>query len=308
MSKWALVNELHRQARRNFARRETTMRGIDDTLQADLVEMIPYASQNNNMKYILTVINIFSKKAYARAVKNKSAPEVTKAMISVLDSLGHSIKYLHVDNGKEFYNKLMQDMLLKRNIKMFSTFTTKKAAIAERFNRSLKNLMWKHFSHSGGHKWIKMLPKLIDQYNNTFHRTIKMKPIDVNRSVERELLNTVYTPRIAWKLKSKFKIGDHVRISKYKHTFYKGYTPNWTTEIFRIRKIQHTNPITYLLIDFYGQDINGSFYKEELQLVGDSKLYLVEKIIKSRGDEVFVKWLGFDSIHNSWIKKSSVLE
>lgn len=107
MSKWALVNELHRQARQNFARRETTMRGIDDTLQADLVEMIPYAPQNNNMKYILTVINIFSKKAYARAVKNKSAPEVTKAMISVLDSLGHSIKYLHVENGKEFYNKLM---------------------------------------------------------------------------------------------------------------------------------------------------------------------------------------------------------
>lgn len=199
-------------------------------------------------------------------------------------------------------------MLLKRNIKIFSTFTTKKAAIAERFNRSLKNLMWKHFSHSGGHKWIKMLHKLIDQYNNTFHRTIKMKPIDVNRSVERELLNTVYTPRITWKLKPKFKIGDHLRISKYKHIFYKGYTMNWTTEIFRIRKVQHTNPITYLLIDFYGQDINGSFYKEELQLVGDSKLYLVEKIIKSRGDGVYVKWLGFDSIHNSWIKKSSVLE
>lgn len=134
MSKLDLVNELHRQARKNFVRRQTQMIGINDTLQADLVEMIPYASKNKGMKYILTVINIFSKKAYVRALKNKSASEVTRAMASILDSMNHSIHNLHVDEGKEFYNAPMKRMLQQRNINMYSTFGTKKAAIAERFN------------------------------------------------------------------------------------------------------------------------------------------------------------------------------
>ena len=115
MSKLELVDELHRQARKNFLRRPTIMRGIDDTLQADLVEMIPYAKQNNGMKYILTVINIFSKKGYARPVKDKSGPVVTKAMESILKSMGHPIHNLHVDNGKEFYNKPMKNLLARKN-------------------------------------------------------------------------------------------------------------------------------------------------------------------------------------------------
>lgn len=308
MSKWMLVNELHRQARRNFTRRPTSMRGIDDTLQADLVEMIPYMSKNDGMKYILTVINIFSKKAYVRAVKNKSGIEVTRAMESILNSLGHPIEYLHVDNGKEFYNNYMKRMLQQRSINLFSTFTTKKAAIVERFNRTLKNKMWKQFSMRGSYKWIDILDKLVDEYNNDIHRTIKMRPNDVDKATERYLLNTVYRPKIPRTLKPKFKVGDMVRISKYKHIFEKGYTPNWTSEIFKIRSVQQTNPITYLLIDLTGNLIEGTVYAEELQLVADPRLYLVEKILKTRDDQVFVKWLGFNSTHNSWIDKSQVLD
>lgn len=310
MSKLALVNELHRQARRNFLRRSTLMRGIDDTLQADLVEMIPYEKQNKGMKYILTVINIFSKKGYARPVKNKSGPEVTKAMESILKSLGHPIHNLHVDNGKEFYNKPMKKLLASHNIHMYSTFTTKKAAICERFNRTLKNKMWKEFSYRGSFKWIDILQSLICEYNNTKHRTIKMKPNDVKYTDESYLLDTVYRLNEQSKIpkkKSKFKLGDFVRISKYKHVFSKGYTPNWTTEVFKIRKVQQTNPQTYLLIDSKGDIIQGSFYKEELQKVGDPNLYLVERIIKKDGDKVFVKWLGFDSSQNSWIHENKVL-
>lgn len=309
--KWKLVEELHRQARRNFKRRPTLMRGIDDTLQADLVEMIPYASENDSMKYILTVINIFSKKAYVRAVKNKSGPVVAEAMDSVLNSLGHPIQNLHVDNGKEFYNKHMKNVLQKWNVKMYSTFTTKKAAIVERFNRTLKNKMWKQFSYRGSHKWIDILPTLVSEYNNTKHRTINMKPNEVDGGrIERYLLNTVYGKNRlnAIRKEPKFKIGAHVRISKYKHVFAKGFTPNWTTEIFKIRRIQDTNPFTYLLVDVDNRHISGSFYTEELQLVKDPKLFLIEKILKSRGDEILVKWLGFDSEHNSWIKKTDVLD
>lgn len=306
MSKRDLVNELHREARRNFVRRSTHMVGINDTLQADLVEMIPYASKNKKMKYILTVINIFSKKAYARALKTKSAEEVTKAMKSVLDSLNHPIKNLHVDMGKEFYNKKMKLLLNERKINLYSTFSTMKAAIVERFNRTLKNKMWKEFSFTGSYKWINMLQSLISDYNNTKHRTINMRPNEVNEKNEKRLLATVYR-KITTKLKNKFKIGDMVRISKYKHVFEKGYTPNWTTEIFKIHRIQLTNPITYSLIDLNGHKINGSVYTQELQLVKHPSLYLVEKIIRKKGRKVFVKWLGFDNTYNSWVDEDDVL-
>lgn len=311
MSRLALVNELHRQARKNFLRRPTIMRGIDDTIQADLVEMIPYARQNKGMKYILTAINIFSKKGYARALKDKSGPEVTKAMESILKSLGHPIHNLHVDNGKEFYNKPMKKLLASRSINLYSTFTTKKAAICERFNRTLKNKMWKKFSYQGSFKWVHILQSLIDEYNSTVHRTIKMKPNDVKYSDEHILLNTAYRMNVQPKhsiTKTKFKLGDFVRISKYKHVFSKGYTPNWTTEIFKIRKVQQTNPTTYLLIDSNGENIEGSFYTEELLSVSDPEIYLVERIIRRKGKKVFVKWLGLDSSRNSWIDGSKVFD
>lgn len=306
MSKIDLVNELHRDARRNFTRRHTTMVGIEDTLQVDLVEMIPYASKNKNMKYILTVINIFSKKAFARALKNKTGTEVTQAMKSILDSMNHPIRNIHADMGNEFYNTTMKKMLKEREINLYSTFTTKKAAIVERFNRTLKNKMWKQFSLRGSYKWIDILESLIDDYNNTKHRTIKMKPNEVNEGNERYLLHTVYNYS-TMKRRPKFKLGDMVRISKYKHIFEKGYTPNWTTEIFKINRIQNTDPITYLLVDLKGNEIKGTVYQEELQLVQHPNVYLVEKFIRTKGNKVYVKWLGFDNSHNSWVDKNDVL-
>lgn len=285
------------------------MQGIDDTLQADLVEMIPYASNNGKMKYILTVINIFSKMAYARALKNKTGPEVTRAMESVLNSLNHPIRHIHVDMGKEFYNAQMKRMLEQRNINIYSTFSTMKAAIVERFNRTLKSKMWKQFSLRGSYKWTDILQSLIYNYNNTKQRTIKMKPVEVDSENEQFLLDTVYNygRRMRINIKPNFKVGDLVRLSKYKHIFEKGYTPNWTTEVFKIRSIKQTNPITYLLSDLNGQDINGAIYKEELQLVEHPDIYLVEKIIRKKGNKMYVKWLGFDTSHNSWINQTDVL-
>lgn len=309
MSRADLVNELHFGARKNFQRRRTQMRGISDTLQADLVEMIPYAKSNNNNKYILTVINIFSKKAFARALKRKTAAEVTRAMKSILGSIKYRIKNLHVDRGKEFYNSEMKNMLLDKNIHLYSTYTTNKAAIIERFNRTLKGKMWKMFSFRGTSKWIDILPNIIIEYNNTKHRTIQMKPNQVNKNNEQFLLDTVYNYKqnILSKTNPKFKIGDLVRLSKYKNCFGKGYTPNWTTEIFKIRKIQYTHPLTYLIESLSGEEILGSVYGEELQLTRNSELYLVEKIIQKKGGKCYVKWFGFDSTHNSWVKDTEII-
>lgn len=190
-SKKQVVKELFQNARKNFTRRKTEMVGINDTYQIDLVEMIPYAKQNRNFKYILTVIDIFSKYAWAIPIKSKTGKVVTHAMKSILDS-GNIPKNIHSDMGKEFYNKEFQALLNNHEINLYSTFSIKKAAIVERFNRTLKSKMWQKLHYNGSYKWIDMLDDLIYTYNHTKHRTIKMTPSNVNKNNEKMLLHSVY--------------------------------------------------------------------------------------------------------------------
>ncbi|KAJ8914475.1 hypothetical protein NQ315_002747 [Exocentrus adspersus] len=136
--------------------------------------------------------------------------------------------------------------------------------------------------------------------------TTGYKPIDVTKSKEKLILKTVYN-HIKISGVRKFKVGDIVRISKNKHVFAKGYTPNWTTELFRITAVKITNPITCLLEDMRGQPIQGAFYAEELQKTTNPDVYLVEKVLRRKGQKIYVKWLGLDQSHNSWIEKKNVL-
>ena len=303
--KLTVVTELHKPARKNYPRRRVHMRGIDETWQADLVEMLPYARENNGYKYLLTVIDIFSKYAWAVPVKSKSGPDVTAAMQSVLVQ-GRIPKNLHTDEGKEFYNAHFKNLMQRFDINHYSTHSNLKASICERFNRTLKNKMWPQFNLRGNYKWIDILPNLISKYNETKHRTIGMKPKDVTAEDEEELMERFKKQRKIPSRKPKLKVGDRVRVSKHKHVFEKGYTPNWTTEIFTVDQVMSTNPVTYKLKDYQNQPIAGGFYEQELLKVRHSDIYLVEKVIKKRGDKVFVKWLGFDSSHNSWIDKSDM--
>ena len=302
--KLQLVEELHKPARRNYQRQHVDIRGIDETWQADLVEMLPYEKKNKGYKYILTIVDIFSKFAWAIPVKSKTADDVTTAMKSVLIQ-GRVPKNLHVDRGKEFYNKSFSNLMKNYNINLYSTFSNLKASICERFNRTLKNKMWIQFSLQGNYKWFDILTDLISSYNNTRHRTIKIKPKDVTKENEKKILFNIYKKfQIkTMRRKPKFKIGDEVRISKFKHTFEKGYTPNWTTEIFTISQVRDSEPTTYFLKDYQNKPISGSFYEQELSKVKNPNIYLVEKVLKKRGNKLYVKWLGFDNSHNSWIEK-----
>lgn len=144
-----------------------------------------------------------------------------------------------------------------------------------------------------------------------------MTPHEVNLHNEQRLLDTVYnykriiappTTASGHRRSAKFKVGDYVRLSKFRMVFDKAYTPNWTTEIFKIRKVQYnTDPITYLLDDYQDREIKGSVYAEEIQSVKHPDVYLIEKIIRKRKGQVYVKWLGFSSEHNSWISEKDVL-
>ena len=148
--------------------------------------------------------------------------------------------------------------------------------------------------------YVDVLDNIVNKYNNMVHRTIKMKPIDVTDdsfAEYNEESNKNYP---------KFKIGDHVRISTYKNIFAKVCAPNWSEEVFVINKINNTVPWTYAIRDLNGEEITGSFYEKELQST-DQQKFRIDKILKRKGDKLYVKWKGYDNSFNSWINKKDIL-
>ena len=127
-----------------------------------------------------------------------------------------------------------------------------------------------------------------------------MKPIDVTDD------SFVEYNEESNKKDPKFKVGDHVRISKYKNIFAKGYTPNWSEEVFVISKIKNTVPQTYVINDLNGEEITGSFYEKELQKTNQKK-FRIEKVLKRKGEKVYVKFKGYDNHFNSWINKNDLM-
>ena len=165
----------------------------------------------------------------------------------------------------------------KYSIKHYSTYSSIKAGIVERVIRTIKNKMYTHFTATGLWNWYNSLGKLIESYNNTKHRTINCTPLEARLNSNNIQYKTIIQKTYK-KPNSKLKINDKVRISKYKHHFSKGYTPNWTTEIFTIVKILNTNPITYQLKDSFNNIITGCFYKEEIRKTKFPNNFLIERI------------------------------
>lgn len=307
MTRKQIVNELHRSARKNFTRRHVVLKGIDDLWQADLVDMQSFKKYNKGFNYILTIIDGFSKFAWAVPLKNKSSESVCNSINEIFYKFKRIPQNLQTDCGKVFYNAAFEKLMKKHAINHYSTYSHLKASIVERFNRTLKNKMWKLFSFHGTYKWIDKIDSLINEYNNTKHRTIKMCPIEVNsKEIEQKLLQTVFC-YVRPLVKNKFKIGEYVRVSKYKGVFEKGYTPNWSPEIFKIIALSKKFPVTYKLQDYQFKQIAGCFYEYELQKTKNSNNFLVEKILKRKGNQIFVKWYGFDDSHNSWVNKSDLI-
>ena len=145
-----------------------------------------------------------------------------------------------------------------------------------------------------------MLDDIVNKYYNTIHRTIEMKPIDVTDDSFAE-----YNEK-SNKRNPKFKVGDHVRISKYKIIFAKVYAPNWSEELFVIKKVKNTVPWTYVMNDLNNEEVIGSFYEKELKKI-NQKEFRIEKILKRKDDKLYVNWKGYDNLFNSWINKKDIL-
>lgn len=303
-AKRAIAEELHRPARRNYSRRKVTLKGLYDLYQADLVEMQPFAKINKGYKYILTMINCLSKVAFAIPLKDKSGPEVAKALEPILAR--HKMKHFHTDQGTEWFNQHVNKLMKKYNINHYYTFSELKASIVERLNRTLKAKMYKLFTAKGSYEWLTILPAIVKSYNNTKHRTIGMKPNDVKQKHVKSILKRINKVKRPEK-KPRFQVGDSVRISKAKRVFKKGYLPNWTNEVFKIYAVKPTRPVTFILQDHTGEILKGGFYTEEISKSKTGNVYLVEKILKRKGPKVLVRWKGYDKSHDSWIDNKDLV-
>ena len=305
---------LHKPVRHHFKRRRIIVSDIDDQWEADLVDLSGIAKYNSNFRYLLTVIDTLSKFAWVIPLKTKTGKELVDAFTEILSKSGRKPLNLRTDKGSEFLNKIFQTFLKKENINFFTSNNEVKAAVVERFNRTLKTKMWKYFTEKNSLSYLPVLKKLVQSYNNTWHRSIKRKPSSVNEFNAAEVWHTLYAREqpLDKNIKFRYHVGDKVRISKTKMVFEKGYLPNWTTEIFTVQKQLKTSPPSYVLVDEDNEQIKGTFYEFELQKVKvtSDKLYKIERIIAEKGrgknKKYLVKWEGYPTKFNSWISHSQV--
>ena len=299
---------LHKPARARFARNKTIVKSIDDQWQADLCDMQSKSRDNDGNTFILTCIDCFSKYAWAESLQQKSADDIVVAMERIFAS-GRKPKRLQTDKGSEFNNAKVQAFLRKHNVKFFTTDSEQKASIVERFNRTLKTRMFKYFTSANTYRYVDVLQALVDGYNATYHRSIKMKPGSVQRVhqpiIRQRLYGVTKTQRRVKRYK--YNVGAWVRISKQRLVFDKGYTPNWSEEIFVIRERRRQREPVYFLRDLNDENVTGTFYEPELQRVREPTEYRVEKVLRSRTTrggvkEYFVKWKGWNSSFNSWVR------
>ena len=184
---------------------------------------------------------------------------------------------------------------------MYSTHNEGKSVVAERFIRTKKIKIYKHMTSISKNVYIDKLDDIVNEYNNAYHTTIKMKPIDIKDNTY------INTDKETNDKDPKFKVGDHVRISKYKNIFAKGCTPNWSEEVFVIKKVKNTVLWTYVINDLNGEEIMGTIYEKELQKRSQEE-FRIEKVIKRKGDKMYVKWKGYDNSFNSWIDKKDLIK
>jgi hypothetical protein len=302
-----LAKELHRPIKRVKKFRKVISYYKNEIWSADLVDMLKFSDINSGYKYILTMIDVYSRYSFAIPLKTKTGKEMVKALEPLFKQ--YKPENLWVDEGTEFYNQDMKKLLDKYNINIYSTYGEHKAAMIERFNKTLKSKMFKRFTLNGNRKWINILDDLINIYNNTIHRSINDKPINIFNN-ENIIKNNMVDNRK--KTKPIFKINDRVRISYKRMPFDKGYLPNWSYQIYHIDKVLDTIPPTYIIRDEKNEIIKGSFYENELQKTKQKDdVYLVEKILKTRKrkgkTEHFVKWIGYDETYNSWVDSKEIV-
>ena len=268
------VHSTHRRVvKKTFPRRHIIVHFPFQIFMADLIEYLQpdFKHANRNYGYILVTIDVFSKMVYARPVKKKDKFSVSQALQSILINLDHYPNTLITDEGLEFYNSNVKELLDKYGIHHYSIKTKMKASVVERFNRTLRQKLEKYFVRNNTKCWVDVLQQFVDNYNNTPHRSIGMAPSKVTDANADQVFKELF-PDIELESKPRLSVGDTVRILKEKTIFEKGYKQTWSDELYKIRDVkQAAGRIWYELDDLEGVKVSGIKYYWELNLVDDSQ-------------------------------------
>jgi hypothetical protein len=314
---WLLTQDpytLHTQKRKSFVRNKYIVSNIDDLWQADLAILKNISKYNDGVKYLLVVVDVFSKYSWLRPLKNKAAKEVNDAFESIFKAEGRKPRDIQCDKGREFVSVASAKFFKQRGIHFYTTRNPDtKAAVVERFIKTIKTRLWRYFTHKNTFRYVDVIQDLVRAYNNTVHSSTKMAPADVNDKNVLRVWKKLYAKKETY-IAPKLNVGDTVRIAKEKKHFAKGYESNWSEEIFKVtRVIRHPIPV-YEVQDLAGEVIDGTFYEGELQkvIVPKNKVYKIEKILEMKGSgkarKMLVKWKGYPAKFNSWIPATGILD
>lgn len=312
LEKWLQEDDLyqmHKPSRKTFPRRPYIIQGIDHLWQVDLSDVSSLKEFNDGHRFLLFVIDCFSKYAWVRAIKDKTGKVLTEAMKDILSTTDRKPLQIQSDKGSEFVNRTFKEMLKSRGIHFYTSQNEEtKAAFVERLQRTFKSKMYRFFTYNRELRYLDVLQDIMDSYNHTFHRTIGMSPAEVNKSNEASLRKKMAQHWSKAEPGKKFlRKGDNVRLSEARYLFGKGYVGQWSQEIFTVHKRLETRPATYQVKDWKGEDVIGAFYRSELQKVPlkQDRPFYVEKVLKTRKrgkrKQLYVKWEGYPKSFNSWI-------
>ena len=256
------INEIYSKGpKRNYATNKTDVYNIDDTWSLDILDLKDYGLKNNRgYRYVLVIIDNFSKFGWTVPLKNKNAQTIKDSFENILIRSQRKPNLIESDRGKEFYNNIFQDFLNKNNIKLYSRNSSYGAVFAERFNRTIRDLLKKPVFEKGDGNWIDVLLTITKQYNNRIHSSTKLTPIQASLKknegfVDKNLLDK------RKKVKPKFQINDLVRTADLKKTFSKGDMTNWSYRLYKIKGIINDTLPSYK-IDNLKERYNESLLKK----------------------------------------------
>ena len=305
---------LHRRARYKFPHNRVVVSGIDTQWDVDLMDMSNVAQENDGVHFVLVAIDIFSRYTWLEPLKTKHGKSVINAFSKIF-AQGRQPYKMRSDKGTEFTGRLVQKYLKDQGVDHFVTQNQVKANYAERVIKTIKGRIYKYFTKKQTHRYIDHLQDFVRSYNHTYHRSIKTNPADVTKENEAAQVMLQYgQPLKQMKIKSfKFDVGDHIRISYLRTTFMREYHEKWTTEIFTVssRRMRAGIPV-YTLKDYGGEDITGTFYQDELQLIDMPEVFRIEKTLRKRkvkGEKQhLVRWAGWPPKYDSWIDAKDLQE
>ena len=319
--RWLQDNEfysIHKDLNRHFPRLKVIVTGMHDQYDADLADMQKLSRRNDGVRFLLFVIDVFTRFLWVEPLKDKSDSSVVEGFEKIFQR-GPKPRRLRTDKGAEFMGNISQNFFEQQGIEQWAAHNDEiKANFAERVIRTLKKTMWTYMKRNKNYRYVDVLQDMVHSYNNTKHKSIGMKPSAVTRGdVEKRLWWHLYKPSKPY-IKPKirqppryiFKKGDHVRISYKAKTFQKGHDEKWSREIFVVRQpFIRLGIRKYRLEDIEGEDIKGTFYESELQKVkySDDREFEIEAVVRQQGRESLVKWKGWPKKFNSWIPTRDVV-